>query len=289
LGNVPEPQGPPKGGKKGGTEPADDKFFDGGVTRVVDALGNARAFSNEQQYQDWRAENGFYTLHDAALVEGDAGFAEQLAQAEAIRDAHSLHYTYNQRSILTEVVDQQGFHTTYQYDSQENLIAVTDRNGWGVTHSDSSYYRSLRAELGYTDIGGNGRLVTDLSDTEIADLLEAFTSHFEYDDRGNLLRSTDNEGNATTFTYTSFNKVATSTAAMGHALVSLDDQFYQDKRVELGYAALVANLNTNDIDTLLALSIRAGTLRCTNTTLSGTARELLSCSTLPQKPILMIR
>jgi YD repeat-containing protein len=253
LGNVPEPQGPPKGGKKGGTEPADDKFFDGGVTRVVDALGNARAFSNEQQYQDWRAENGFYTLHDAALVEGDAGFAEQLAQAEAIRDAHSLHYTYNQRSILTEVVDQQGFHTTYQYDSQENLIAVTDRNGWGVTHSDSSYYRSLRAELGYTDIGGNGRLVTDLSDTEIADLLEAFTSHFEYDDRGNLLRSTDNEGNATTFTYTSFNKVATSTAAMGHALVSLDDQFYQDKRVELGYAALVANLNTNDIDTLLAL------------------------------------
>lgn len=221
-------------------------FYNGGSTRVVDALGNARAFSNEQQYVDWRVANGYYATYDPALEEGDAGFDAQQLQAESIRDAHSLHYTYSENGYLTEVVDQQGFHTTYAYDDQENLIAVTDRNGWGVTKSDSTYYRGLRAELGYTDLAGLGKLVADLTQAEIVELREAYTSHFEYDERGNLIRSTDNEDNVTTFVYTSFNKVATTTRPMGHALATNDDQFYQGKRIDLGYGQFVADLSDAD-------------------------------------------
>src|SRR5262249_45865274 len=61
------------------------------------------------------------------------------------------------------------------------------------------------------------------------------------------------DDNVTTFTYTSFNKLASQTAAMGNALVTRDDAFYQAKRVELGFAALVANLSATDKQALLNL------------------------------------
>jgi YD repeat-containing protein len=243
----------PAGNDKGNNKEAPPLFFYGGTTRMVDALGNARAFSNEQQYVDWRVANGYYTTYDPTLEEGDPGILAQQTEAESIRDAHSLSYTYSENGYLTEVIDQHGFHTTYEYDDQDNLIAVTDRNGWGVTNSDSSYFRALRAELGYTDLAGLGKLVADLTAAEIAELREAYTTHFEYDERGNLIRSIANEDNVTISTYTAFNKIETLVAPMGSALVTRNDQFYQDKRVELGYAADVSSLSAADKDELIAL------------------------------------
>lgn len=222
-----------------GTTSTDDKFFLGGSTRVVDALGNNRAFSNEQQYQDWRTENGYYAVYNATVAGSNPNY--QL-QVDAIRGEHSLSYSYDADGYIVEAQDQQGFKTNYTYDEQDNLTSITDRNGWGSVNSDSSYYRQLRAELGYTDLAGNGKLVGDLTAVEQDELREAYTRHFTYDDNGNLLTSEDNSGNDTTFTYTSFNKVASVTSAVGNALVGSDDQMYQDKRVELGFAALVADL-----------------------------------------------
>ncbi len=229
---------------------SEDKFFLGGTTTMVDALGNNRAYSNDQQYVDWRTANGYYATYDTTLANTDTSFQ---AQVDAIRNTHALTYTYRDDGYITEVVDQQGFHTLYAYDDQDNLINVTDRNGWGGTNSDSDYSRTLRAELGITDGAGNGKLVASLTQVEIDSILEAYTSHFEYDDRGNLTKSIDNADNATTFTYTPFNKLAFSTSAVGNTLVSSDEQFSQDKRVELGYAALVANLSAADTQAILDL------------------------------------
>lgn len=241
---------PGDGGTTTTTTTTDDKFFMGGSTRVIDALGNNRAYSNDQEYQDWRVANGYYQTYDANAAATDPNVQ---AQVDAIRAAHSLYYTYRADGYITEVVDQQGYHTLYAYDDKENLIAVTDRNGWAAVNSDSSYYRALRAELGYTDIGGAGKLVADLTDPEKDALIEAFTSHFTYDERGNLLSSEDNEGNTTTYTYTAFNKLASRTSALGNALVTSDAQQYQDKRVALGYAALVADLSGADTQAILDL------------------------------------
>ncbi|HWO55972.1 MAG TPA: hypothetical protein VNN55_00215, partial [bacterium] len=58
---------------------------------------------------------------------------------------------------------------------------------------------------------------------------------------------------STTFTYTSFNKLASETSAVGNALVSSDDPVSQQKRVELGFAALVAGLTAADRQALLDL------------------------------------
>lgn len=228
----------------------EDKFFQGGSTTVVDALGNDRAYSNDQSYVEWRTENGFYASYDPNLAATDPAYQ---VQVDAIRVAHALTYTYRADGYVTEVIDQQGFHTSYGYDDNGNLISVTDRNGWGATNSDSDYYRALRADLGYVDGSGNGKLVASLTSEEVIDILESFTSHSSFDERGNMISLIDNVGNETTSTFTSFNKLESSTSAIGNALVTSDEQVYQDRRAELGYAALFADLNAADAQAILDL------------------------------------
>ncbi len=185
----------------------------GGETRVLDALGYNRAYSNAVPYQQWRVEQGYYAEYSAHQAGSDPAYQSQV---DAICQAHSLSYRYDANGQIEEVVDQAGFHTRYTYDDQENLIAVSDRNGWGVTHSDSDYYRSLRAELGYTDAAGAGKLVGELSDEERSALTERFTRHFGYDERGNRIWSEDNGGNRARYSYTEFNQLASSTDPLGH-------------------------------------------------------------------------
>lgn len=227
-----------------------DKFFEGGSTTVVDALGNNRAYSNDQEYVDWRVANGFYGNYDASRAATSVSYQ---GQVDAIRNAHSMSYTYRDDGYITKVVDQKGFETTYQYDEFDNLVAVTDRNAWGTTNSDDTYFRKLRAELGIVNATGEGKFVNELTGTEIQALVDAFTSRFEYDDNGNLTASIDNVGNTTTYTYTSFNKMASRTSAVGNALVTLDTPFYQEKRAELGFAASLADLSEADKAAILDL------------------------------------
>ncbi len=165
----------------------------------------------------------------------------------------SLTYRYDADGYITEVTDQQGFKTTYTYDTKDNLTSIVDRNGFGATNSDAAYFRALRADLGFVDAGGNGKLVADLSAAEKTAILAKFTTSFTYDANGNLISRTDNAGNLTTYTYTAFNKLASETAAMGNALASSDDAIYQQKRTELGFPASVASLTQAQKDALKAL------------------------------------
>ncbi len=185
----------------------------GGETRVLDALGYNRAYSNDAAYQQWRVEQGYYQEYSAHQAGHDPAYQSQV---DAICQAHSLSYHYDANGLIQEVVDQAGYHTRYTYDAQENLTSVTDRNGWGVLHSDGAYYRGLRAELGYTDASGEGKPVGELSDEERTALSEQFTRHFGYDERGNRIWSEDNAGQRTTYRYTEFNRLASTTDPLGH-------------------------------------------------------------------------
>jgi len=215
--------------------------FDGGTTRVVDALGNNRAYSNDAAYRQWRVANGFYDIYDPSTAATNPAYQTQV---NTILTAHSLSYSYQSNGYITELVDQQGFRTLYSYDSEGNLTSVTDRNGWGVLNSDSSYYRALRAELGYVDASGNGRLVATLSANEQAALRETFTSHFRYDSSGNLLEAEDNNGSITRFTYTSFNKVASTTTPSGRTTLF----FYDANQNLIEQRAPSADLTRFDYD-----------------------------------------
>ena len=97
-------------------------------------------------------------------------------------------YKFDADGYITEVTDALGFKTTYTYDLQDNLTSITDRNGFGATTSDSSYYRALRADLGFKDSTGNGKLVSQLTAAGSA-IAAKFASTFIYDTRGNLLTS----------------------------------------------------------------------------------------------------
>ena len=251
------------------------QHYIGGETRVINALGVKRSSSNDAEYLQWRLENGYYGEWDPKNYTGwfldpDTGlYVEDQVKGEIyrtqydeIRSHYTTTYQYDANGAITSVKNAKlvagavvyDYETQYLYDDKENLIAIIDANGYAITHSDDPYWRALRQDYGYTDpTSGEGKLVSELSADEIAALTELYTSHFAYDSRGNMIERRDNEGNLTTFSYTSFNKLKSEIVAMGHALATSNTNLYQEKRVELGYAADVASLSQADKDALLAL------------------------------------
>lgn len=169
-------------------------------------------------------------------------------------------YTYDANGQITNVKDPQGLNTVYRYTSTENLASITSADGSAIITSDAAYYRNLRQTYGIVEASGQGKLVSELTTSDIATLTALYTTTFTYDANGNLTSRTDGNGNETTYTYTSFNKVATSTSADGNALVTSNAPFYMAKRQELGYidpttgqGMTVAELTAANKQAILAL------------------------------------
>jgi len=169
-------------------------------------------------------------------------------------------YSFDVNGNITDVQDAQGLDTVYGYDSNNNLTTVIDANGSGIVRSDSAYYRNLRQSFGVVDASGQGKLVWQLTFADIRNLQAHFTTHLTYDNNGNLTSQTDASGNLTTYTYTGFNKVASSTSAEGNALLTSNDPLSVAKRQELGFVdpatglgKSVAQLTTADRQAIRAL------------------------------------
>ena len=219
------------------------------LVEIVDAEGNVTTFSYDPIFESTNSGNG--NGNGNPNISGDvfAGGTTTITDAAG----HTLIYTYDEEGYVTSVTDQLGFVTEYAYDEDNNLVSIRDRNAWGITNSDSDHYRALRAALDVTNTGGMGKLVAQLNNTEIETLLAAYTTAMTYDDRGNLLTTTDNDGFVATYTYTDFNKISSTTSAVGHALTTSDDDYYQALRDDiLGVAGILAgNLDATQQDTLL--------------------------------------
>src|SRR5712691_7871679 len=231
----------------------------GGTTTMVNALGVKRTESNDAEFVQWRLDNGYYQLWDSARYTLEPAYR---AQADDIRLRHTTLYTYDGNGALLTVTEPRGFTARYQYDALENLITVVDANGDAITRSDDTYFRNLRRDFGYVNaLTGQGKLVAELSASDIAALKERYTTHLEYDAFGNLTKRTDADDNVSTYTYTSFNKLASQTSAMGNALVTSDAAFYVQKRAELGFVVapgseqgkLVAQLTATEKQAILTL------------------------------------
>src|SRR6266536_146964 len=231
----------------------------GGTTTMVNALGVKRTESNDAEFVQWRLDNGYYQTWDSARYTLEPAYR---AQADDIRLRHTTLYTYDGNGALLTVTEPRGFTARYQYDALENLTTIVDANGDAITRSDDTYFRNLRRDFGYVNaLTGQGKLVAELSANDIAALKERYTTHLEYDAFGNLTKRTDADDNVTTYTYTSFNKLASQTSAMGNALITSDAAFYVQKRAELGFVVfpgseqgkLVAQLTAAEKQAILTL------------------------------------
>jgi YD repeat-containing protein len=218
----------------------------GGSTRVVDGLGNARAYSNAAEHVEWRQDNGFYAYYNR----NDQYSAYQ---SGLIREQHAITYTYAENGYLLEARDQQGYRTQYEYNENGDLTRASDSNAWALTHSDSEYYREMRQTLGIVDLSGKGKLVRQLSDADKAVLIEKHSSNYEYDDQGNLVRFLDNNDSETVFTYDEFNNLLSSTSPEANRLTTENSEEAQAKREELGFFADVSGLTAADIAAITEL------------------------------------
>ncbi|MDK2124360.1 DUF6531 domain-containing protein [Parachitinimonas caeni] len=264
----------------------DNGHYQGGSTEVLSALGLKRMKSNEDEFMQWRMANGFYIDYSDSLYANNASFRQQ---ADAIREGHLTRYRFNDSGAITGVIEPKGYEARYVYDAQENLIAYTSADGDAVVTSDANYYQALRQQLGVVYTAGapgatpanlgKAKLAKDLQPADVTALQERFTTRMTYDGHGNLLSRRDAEGNLTTYTYTAFNKLASETAAMGHALISSDELFYVKKRLELGYIHQAGNVATGKTVAQLSQQEKAQLLALYTTTYHyDTATERLQAT-----------
>ena len=142
-------------------------------------------------------------------------------------------WTYNTNGLLTEEVGRAGNHTWYGYDDLWRRIWVTDGRGMGAedpNYTTRYFYdnlgRLIRTEgppigdpphsivqwFGYDDIGnriwvtnGNGNAPQDPN----------HTTHYEYDDNNNLVRTTNALGHETLYAYDELNRKVKTADANG--------------------------------------------------------------------------
>ena len=77
--------------------------YNGGTTRMLDALGQNRMRSNAQEYVDWRLANGYYATFSQTAYDTNAAFR---AQADEIAANHTTTFTYDKNGEILSV--QQG-------------------------------------------------------------------------------------------------------------------------------------------------------------------------------------
>ena len=109
---------------------------------------------------------------------------------------------YDKNGLQTSITDAKGAQTKTEYDEAGNKIKEVSPTG-GVT------------TFGYTDDGLLASVTEPRGNVEGADKAQ-FTTRYEYDPAGNMVRSIDPLGNITKVRYDAVNRPVSSTDANGH-------------------------------------------------------------------------
>lgn len=159
-----------------------------------------------------------------------------LTSASASFHQGIIRYEYNSKNCLRKRTDSMGNTTVYAYDDNNRLEAITDANGH-------------KTMIAYNSAGMCSRLKTDVSDKSIrydgdktvfidytepknqysyyrwdekgrvvekVGLCCGIQSKLEYDDNDNIVRRTDANGNATSYTYDDRGNMLSLTDALGN-------------------------------------------------------------------------
>lgn len=109
---------------------------------------------------------------------------------------------YDEKGHLTGTTDAEGNETTYSYDRKGNITGITDELGKVM----SAQYDSEGNVIESTDSAGNritntydesGNRLTQTTYVVTENGTEERTTHYIYDDAGELVQTVDADGNAT--------------------------------------------------------------------------------------------
>ena len=184
-----------------------------GVVYVIDEQSGIRSVTDANANQITLGRDGM--THSAGR---SISFARDAAgRIVRITDAAggAISYTYDSAGNLIATTDQEGRTTKYVYDGQHNILSIEDPRGVVTLRNEYDAAGRLVRQVGV----GNGATTYG---HEVDSLREVVRDEFgnvttiEYDERGNVLKTTDPLGNVFKRTYDERNNLLTDTDATGN-------------------------------------------------------------------------
>lgn len=243
------------------------------VTTYTDATGASTVYH-------WDAL-GQVTQVDDAL--GGITKTDYNGDLQPVTDTNALnnstHRGYDPSGQVSSVTDPLGNETATTYNSAGDLTSKTDAGGDGGsprTYSYSVNGQGLPTTITNPDATTQSRTYDAAGDLTSSSDENGNTTHYQYDSRGNLVRTIDPLGRETTKTYDLANRLASTTDPLGHTTKYTYDA--DDNLTETTYPNGSTELRKYDVnDQLISLTDRRGAV----TKYSYDAELNLVSTTLP--------
>lgn len=160
----------------------------------------------------------------------------------------SITYAYDSKQRLIKRTDAMGYTTVYDYDRENHLDEITDANGHKtlISYNASGMVSRMKTDVSDKSIRYDGDKTVFIDYTEPQNqynyyrwddkgrviekvgLCCGIQSTLEYDEDDNVIKRTDANGNATSYTYDEWGNMLSLTDALGHTeRYTYEEQFNQ--------------------------------------------------------------
>jgi len=212
----------------------------GKPTKITDRNGNVTTVSYNSSGQQTKITSdwGPSAIRVGATAYGSNGFISSYTQTGTDATTHQVGYGYDSAGNLTSITDPDGNQYIFGYDSSHNLTSITTPTTTGgvseqttITYDSSHRVTSLTRFVGpkSTDLATTRLSYVSSTETQVADADTdqsqpvANVPHTTYtlDSQKRVTKVTDPTGNSRSYTYNSFNDVATFTDALGNKTTNM--------------------------------------------------------------------
>ena len=213
----------------------------GKLTAIVDRHGSRTQLTYQNglltQIKDAVGHTIYLTYSDGLLVSASSTFHKG-----------SISYGYDAKRRLVRRTDAMGNITLYDYDKRDYLDEITDANGnkTNITYNASGMVSRLKTAVSDKSIRYDGDKTVFVDYTEPKNIYSYYRwdekgrviekagmccgtqSKLEYDEDDNVIKHTDANGHASTYTYDDRGNMLSQTDALGHTERYTYDQVYNN-------------------------------------------------------------
>lgn len=213
----------------------------GKLTAIIDRHGNRTQLTYQNgllvQIKDAVDHTINLTYSDGLLVSASSSFHKG-----------NISYAYDAKRRLVRRTDAMGYITLYDYDKRDHLDEITDANGnkTNITYNASGMVSRLKTSVSDKSIRYDGDKTVFVDYTEPKNIYSYYRwdekgrviekagmccgtqSKMEYDEDDNVIKHTDANGHATTYTYDDRGNMLSQTDALGHTERYTYDEVYNN-------------------------------------------------------------